>query len=299
MSSIIRTHEDTLLRRPRHARPRVSIRAESRVRVNDDFGEIIRQANMEKYENFNFENDIPLLDAHNGLINYLKNILPTKIPNCHNQETGIYQLCPVLRNMFGVETFDPKDARLKWQLIMRNVTVVNSPTSSPPRASPISSPPALPVPPSGQFEPAPINENRQLRIENELRAQLRKRFEALDIDTKKRTRHDAASVQEVASTEPTRTGHWEYPRADEAADEPAQKRARKDVKVDENLSDAELCIICMEKRRTHAFLHAGLAGHDVTAHFVTCESCTNSCYWAQNGCPCCRTPVVNVIRVLN
>lgn len=55
----------------------------------------------------------------------------------------------------------------------------------------------------------------------------------------------------------------------------------------------------MENRRTHAFLHVGLSGNDVTAHFVACQTCANSCYWAEKGCPCCRTPVVNVIRIVS
>ena len=54
----------------------------------------------------------------------------------------------------------------------------------------------------------------------------------------------------------------------------------------------------MEKRKTHAFLHFGLSSNDMTSHFVACEDCAKTCRWADQGCPMCRQPCINIVRIL-
>ena len=57
------------------------------------------------------------------------------------------------------------------------------------------------------------------------------------------------------------------------------------------------CVICRENPITHGFLHHGLAHEETSAHFISCGKCANQWMWATKGCPKCRKPVVNVIKL--
>lgn len=158
-------------------------------------------------------------------------------------------------------------------------SATTGPSASPPTATPTAAEPV-------QYEPAPININRQRNNENVRRKRLRDVFLKFDQTIK--------GQPEAENGSENKTGHWIYPeRTDqnESTEETETKKPR--------LEEDQTCVICMENRRTHAFLHLGLSGNDVTAHFVACQTCANSCYWAEKGCPCCRTPVVNVIRIVS
>jgi len=294
-----------------HGRRRCPIQAESLIKINSDFGQIVRESNIKNGQFVNFDHrttQITLLDAHNAIINYLRDVLPTKVPGCLNTDTGLYRLCDTLQRMFKNTHFNPKNAALKWRLIMENVThhsgvpFVGSRTPNAPSNSRI--PQALPVPTASpaiqtaqptqtaqpaasEYEPAPVNIDRQRNIENLRRKRLRTEFQKFD---------QAVTKPGTAPENPQETDidncQWNYPAVSPNTDpsESDSKKAR--------LEPDQTCVICMENRRTHAFLHTGLSQTDVTAHFVACQSCANSCYWAEKGCPCCRTPVINIIRII-
>jgi hypothetical protein len=296
MSSITRTYEDTRIRNrttggQRARRP--AIQAESLIRINSDFGQIVRESKIKNGQFTNFDPEttqITLLDAHNALINYLKHVLPKKIPGCLNTQTGVYRLCPTLKKMFKVDFFNPTIAQVKWRMIMENVihplgqsarSTSTTPTTTP--TTNVDSPDTTPATPL-QYEPAPVNIARQKNNENLRRKRLRTAFQGLD---------EAVGKSETENTNSGNTGHWHYPEENttsETSCEPENKKVQ--------LDPEQTCVICMENRRTHAFLHAGLSSADVTAHFVACQKCANSCYWAEKGCPCCRTPVINIIRII-
>ena len=69
----------------------------------------------------------------------------------------------------------------------------------------------------------------------------------------------------------------------------------KKIKLD---GESELCILCREHDRTHAFLHGSLESDDASAHLVACKQCALKWQWATKGCPFCRKPCVNILRIL-
>lgn len=288
MASITQTVDGTRVRNRGAGVRRNRLQAESIIRVNSDFGQIVRESNIQNGAFSNFDpqtTDITLLNAHNALTNYIRDILPKKVPGSLNTETGCYRLCPTLRQMFRRDVFDPRDIQLKWRLIIAN-------SSQLPGAAPRPTATPTPTVRSGttaeplQYEPAPINIDRQRNNENVRRKRLRDVFTKFDKTIK------SESGEETKREE--KAGHWTYPEPNSQHESTSESDPKKP-----RLDEDQTCVICMENRRTHAFLHVGLSTNDVTAHFVACQTCANSCYWAEKGCPCCRTPVVNVIRIVN
>jgi hypothetical protein len=142
-----------------------------------------------------------------------------------------------------------------------------------------------------------MNEVRQTTRESLLRKEYRKMFTLVDNQIKRLYPANRFNFQEDKNSESPR---WEYPAKSPSSDEPSAKRIKieEEPTTTEEIPTSKLCVICFEKERTHAFLHFGLSKQDVTSHFVACESCANSCRWADNGCPVCRSPCINVIKII-
>ena len=158
---------------------------------------------------------------------------------------------------------------------------------------------------TGELEPAPINRHRDQQRENALRRNLQRVYTQLDQQLRSLFAGETGLQIAPEEVKSGKRNRWAFGEEDDET-VPA-KRAKTDESRDEagpstnhseELSEDERCIICLEARRTHAFLHFGLANQDLSSHFVACESCANTCRWADQGCPCCRRPVVNVIRIL-
>jgi len=236
-----------------------------------------------------------------------------------------------LRKIWECDHFFPKDLKMKWKVIVRNMTAINglnyrrnaqsrlnavqpgttsqSSTTSLPSTASQSTPEEAPR----EYQPAAINHVRNEKRESSMRRNLFMFFSNVDKEIKKQ--YDEKKFDWPAV--PTEIApRWKYedpvnkPRessgaqkrpSDEIENPTAKKMKTSDspgTSTDEELSVDDACVICMEKPRTHAFLHYGLSSQDVSSHFVACEECANSCRWADQGCPCCRAPVINIIRVL-
>jgi len=260
---------------------------------------------------------------HNSYLNYVKHILPRKMPN-HLIEagsaTGKFRCCPVLSKIWNSEIFDPADLKDKWRIIVKSLTQIDGIPYTPReiRPRPTNQLQATqPVPPGHrivvrEYEPAPINRQREEKRESVIRRNLHNFFTKMDDELK--TLYEPNKFDWPVQKSTGITNRWTFT---DSSDEPPAKKQKSDIVSEpdsisspsissssssvpnkKELSDSDTCVICMERARTHAFLHYGLAGQDVTSHFVACRECANSCRWADQGCPCCRTPVINVIRVL-
>lgn len=155
-----------------------------------------------------------------------------------------------------------------------------------------------------EYEPAPINRLREEKRESIIRSNLHAFFTSMDSQLKALYPPNKFTWPDQKPT--GLANRWKF--HDSASEEPPAKKQKSDRDESSSsvlppppspeLAEGDLCVICMEKARTHAFLHYGLADQDVTSHFVACQDCANSCRWADQGCPCCRKPCINVIRVL-
>jgi len=104
--------------------------------------------------------------------------------------------------MFQSEFFDPKDTQLKWRLIMANSSHLPGHVPRTP-AAPTLTAPAAPTSEPVQYEPAPININRQRNNENVRRKRLRDVFLKFDQTIK--------GQPEAKHGSENKTGHWIYP----------------------------------------------------------------------------------------
>jgi len=311
------TIEPILRRRERRAQH--SLRAESTVRVSDPFSALIRAAHSRDQDGFlkdfdHARDSCTVLQMHNAYLRFTRD--RTK------NDQGMVECCDILRAVWRRDSFNPDDTKEKWRMMIRNLTEINGQpyTSMAQRATqnqqnarqtdvapggvaPLPSAPTSQE--TGELEPAPINRHRDQQRENALRRNLQRVYTLLDQQL--RSLFAGETGLEIAPEEVKsgKRNRWAFGEEDE---EPVPaKRAKTDESRDEagpstnhseELSEDERCIICLEARRTHAFLHFGLANQDLSSHFVACESCANTCRWADQGCPCCRRPVVNVIRIL-
>ena len=155
--------------------------------------------------------------------------------------------------------------------------------------------PVTPAQPPREYQPAAINHLRNERREATKRKNLATFFTSFDQNIKKlynEKNFDWPADTPTASAELAE--RWKF----EDAPPAKKQKTDPDPPKAEDLDVDDTCVICMERPRTHAFLHYGLAKQDVSSHFIACQECANTCRWADQGCPCCRAPVINIIRVL-
>jgi hypothetical protein len=307
------------------SRPRNPLRAESVVKVTEPYAELIRaSAIKEQYKTFDSSRDtLTVLDAHNSYTNYVKYILPIAVPDyiipATENATEKYKCGPILSKIWECDHFFPKDLKMKWKVIVRNMTAINGQNyrrNAQSRLNPVQPSAASQSTPEEaprEYQPAAINHVRNEKRESSIRRNLFMFFSNVDKEIKKQ--YDEKNFDwPVVPTELAARWKYEDPVNKPEESSEAKKRSREEIEnhpakkmktsdspgtsTDEELSIDDACVICMEKPRTHAFLHYGLSSQDVSSHFVACEKCANSCRWADQGCPCCRAPVINIIRVL-
>ena len=75
----------------------------------------------------------------------------------------------------------------------------------------------------------------------------------------------------------------------EPGSEPEQEPVRDNI-IDTGDQSVN-CIICMDNKKTHAFIHGE------TAHKVCCEGCAKMIQQRGDRCPLCRTPIDTVVKV--
>ena len=144
-----------------------------------------------------------------------------------------------------------------------------------------------------EYEPRPLNHNSENQREKQSRKRLYSFYSNFDEEFKKLFHGTEMKFPEEPSHS-SATNRWEFNPTEETSEPPAKRK-----KLDEpELSTEERCVICLEKPRTHAFLHFGMSNQEVTSHFVACKDCANNCKWANKGCPSCRLPVMNIIKII-
>lgn len=295
------------------------MRAESIVKVTDDFAMLIREASLkEAYKTFSAESDsITILDAHNSVITYMRDVLPQKDPTCLTD--GKYRCCEMMKRLYLEDYYDPTNLKAKWRMIVRNLREIDGLAYAPrqtlqPQHGTDDPRPNLALR-VREFEPAPQNPARDAEREGAIRQSLYNSFNALD----SRIKNYYPSNHFAWPTEkPSEHDRWNYTlnshkrtnstQQSDNVESDSNPNPIKRTKVDDTASVSgeeppslpadETCVICLENRRTHAFLHSGLSAQDVTSHFVSCSDCANTCRWADTGCPICRLPCINVIRIL-
>jgi len=145
----------------------------------------------------------------------------------------------------------------------------------------------------GEYEPQSTPEDKLDRRENLHRAYIFKHMKKLETDLKK---YDQLHILSAEIIPKKFEKKWTYvpPLENDNNDvEPAAKIRKKE---NEAIKMNELCCICMEVKKTHGFLHADLLDTS-SVHFVACETCANSCRWAETGCPVCRREVIAIIKI--
>lgn len=300
------------------------LRAESNVKVTEQFAELIRASALkDEYKTFNHTRDIiTVLDAHNSYTNYVKHILPTTVPDyiiegtgsfVDSQVTEKYKCGPILTKLWQCDYFFPKDLKAKWRIIVRNLTQIDgtnyirnrrNPTALPRTQATSDSTSGQQTETPREYQPAAINHLRNERREDTMRRSLGTFFTQFDKNIKRlfdEKKFDFPAENPDESAPLAKRWKFEDPVNKPEEETPPAKKQKIEkaaTSKEEELSIDDACVICMEKPRTHAFLHYGLSGQDVSSHFVACQECAHSCRWADQGCPCCRAPVINVIRVL-
>ena len=60
----------------------------------------------------------------------------------------------------------------------------------------------------------------------------------------------------------------------------------------DNINDNNLCVICMVKQKTHAYVH-----YNKIAHLAVCDACTN--IYKTQKCPVCREDIKSIIKIFS
>ena len=167
-----------------------------------------------------------------------------------------------------------------------------------------------------QYEPRSVNYDKVDAEESLARRRLQESWKHFDRSTKRPNSSDVPSTsgpspkmnkwdfdgikkaQEQQEKEDQEAAENQKPEAlnfeqseNKEENEPSSKRQKIDP-------ENELCILCRENDRSHAFLHGSLESDDASAHLVACEQCALKWQWATKGCPYCRKPCVNILRIL-
>lgn len=293
--------------------PRPSLRAESNVKVNAAMGTLIRAAQLRpEHKDFNHETmTISMLDMHNSYLHYLKQLYPGTTP----PGTILEIRDETLKAVWQTDRFDPSDKKWKWRIFVKSLIEIDGqpyrsaqrPVGAT-RRSPIigqniqEQSPALNARhdpaqnnPAREYEPAPLNGQRLQQREQILRQRLKDLYTEVDnhIGSKilNQNKSDRPQTPDALSSRKRNTFSFD------GSENPTENKRIK-LEEDEEIPESDRCIICMEKRKTHAFLHFGLSSNDMTSHFVACEDCAKTCRWADQGCPMCRQPCINIVRIL-
>jgi len=290
---------------------------------------IIRAARLRpEHEDFNYETmTIQMLELHNAYLHYIRTLYPQFSP----PGTILTIEDERLKAVWMTNQFDPSDKKAKWRIFVKNLLEIDGVPyrgninrlqqnrAQLAAALPISRSQISFGTPSAriaanvasnnssnnsrEFEPAPLNGPLLHQREQYLRTRFKEMYKEIDNHIKTHflhrnhsdRPHDPESTAHASTSRKRDTFTLEEP---ESSSPTPAKKAKVEESDPEELSISDRCIICMEKRRTHAFLHFGLANSDMTSHFVACEDCAKSCRWADQGCPMCRQPCINVVRVL-
>jgi len=253
--------------------------AQSVVKVSTDFVKIIRDAKYrEEFSEFSDESTIKVVDLHNSIIRYVRRIMPSRVTAepAEPSGEGLILCCPLMARLYYNTHFDPESTTKKWGMIARNIREINGIPLLLPRTRPVvaigntSSPPRI----------AETAEEKEDRVRKRIHNEFSKNDQQLE-QTDPRLKR-----QRIEDSEQNR---WNYSTVT------AENNVKNESEPIEE--ETELCNICMADVITHGFLHYGLSGQDPSMHLIACKSCANKWMWATKGCPKCRQPVINVVRV--
>lgn len=259
--------------------------AQSVVKVSSDFVTIVKDAKYrEEFVEFTEDSTIKVVDLHNSIIRYVRRIMPNRVTAESIETTGegLLQCCPLMARLYQNSHFDPESTTKKWGMIARNIKEINGIPLSIPNYRPIVAISANRQTAQRTFirPVAETAEEQEDRVRKRLHEEFSKNDENLEQNDPRLKR------QKVDSSEKNR---WNYSAAPTDTTNPNINKSEQ--------PEAELCNICMNDVITHGFLHYGLSGQDPSMHFIACKTCANTWMWATKGCPKCRQPVINVVRV--
>lgn len=277
-----------------------AMNAQSVVKVSPELSALIRESNYkEEYITFTQESTIKVVDLHNAIVRYVNTIMPGRAIENPQEEVGdgCSVCCDRMRALYKHDVYDPRNHPKKWGMVARNIREINGQELIYPRggsrnltiraqysATAVGS---AATPTNTRVTPEKREDLARKRLHNNF---VKYDESLVNIDTRlKRIKEN--------DHEPNR---WAY-------GEPEEQQTVSDVDKDapgtskepeeEEIPTGELCAICMTSKITHGFLHYGLSGTDPSIHFISCKECTKKWMWATKGCPKCRQPVVNIVRI--
>ena len=276
-----------------------NMNANSIVKVTADFCEIVRLAGIrDDLTRFDETCEIRIVDLHNSIIRYIRRVMPGRI------ETSAVVLpaalpdttppparcCPLIERLYRAEYFDFDNRPMKWGMIARNIVEING-MSLTQRENPIQVTGARPK----------VSPEKQ---EDRARKLLFQQFMRSDMELERQNPKMAIKRQsELDEQTPPKKWCYNAEAQTEHTSETKDARPTGSTSVNHKTTaaqaedDGDRCMICMDAKITHGFLHFGLANQNATLHYIACERCADTWMWATKGCPKCRQPVVNIVRV--
>jgi len=192
--------------------------------------------------------------------------------------------------------------KLKWAILKQNILAVDGKPIRPRVMDPQFY--------VNQYEPRSVNYDTVDKEEALARRRLQESWKHFDRTSKRPNSSDIPSSSQNSENKVKKWDFQEIKKEQEKQDS-EEENEKPELTVQENKGDNEpsskklklhpesdVCILCRENDRTHAFLHGSLESDDASAHLVACEQCALKWQWATKGCPFCRKPCVNILRIM-
>jgi hypothetical protein len=274
--------------------------AGSMVTPVEDFTEIIRMYS-EEYQHYNGE-PVKCIHMHNSFAKYVSNV----VKKYDSSVTAIsLENEPLLRRICRVDTLDPRNMKLKWAILKQNILAVDGKPIRPRVMDPEFY--------VNQYEPRSVNYDNVDKEEALARRRLQESWKHFDRTSKRPNTSDIPSTSRSSENSVKKWDFQEIKKEQEKQESEDENQKPEEITIQESKNnedneprskklkldpESDVCILCRENDRTHAFLHGSLESDDASAHLVACEQCAFKWQWATKGCPFCRKPCVNILRIM-
>lgn len=269
-----------------------AMNAQSVVKVTAPFVTIIREAQIrEEFADFTEDAHIKIVDVHNSIIRYIRRVMPSRVADSSTTagpsgHANVARCCPLMAQLYLAPEYVFDDTPKKWGMIARNITEINGISLS------LHERPVRVVGARQRETPSGQEDGARKRLFAE--------FSRFDAELEKINPNMKRPKMESGES-----NRWTY-NSDRVSDtddhastsnDATSSDAKKSTRNEKFTQASDICIICMDEKITHGFLHCGLSSPDSSLHLIACKSCADKWMWATKGCPKCRQPVVNVVRV--
>jgi len=276
-----------------------SLRAESRVKLKEPLLRLIRSISvLPAHANANGETEFSVLEVHNSYHQYIERYLEELPQNVRQRR--IIPCDAILRDLYEAGTFNRCSLQIKWKMLALQFTTIDGVRAE--SGARVQLAEVRRVEDDEFDEEDLVPDTKSKNQENRHRAYIHSHLLEFENSITQFKKYSRAQIKQILNRRgsikaisPEAEGRWTYiPPAERDMKSESEPESKKQ-KIE--LSPDEVCVICLEKKKTHAFLHANIT-KDGSAHLGACEDCANTVRWAEIGCPLCRSEVIATIKIL-